>query len=364
MDIPEVFKKIYNHPYIEESGINYPLVTVVVTNYNYSKYVVSCLESVKRQTYPNYKCIVIDDCSIDDSIEKIKDFLNNESLGQKFSLIRHKENRGQMAAFKTGLEAAEGAFIVFVDADDILFHDFLETHIKYHLNSDIPVAFTSSNQLQIDENSQIIYCNHPQLDTHHKPKYIDYSAKFFGPWIWATTSSMMFRKSVLKVIMPADTNALKICADAYIAKFANLLSGSVLIPTVHGCYRRHENNYFSNNPFIGGVHPTGDSKMHPEYKVIRNMIISHIAAKKEEFTALLTEAMLIKIFIVLFDRFSEFHQFMNKNFNLYSTKSKSFILKFKIIIFISIILKNIRLAINHIIKQPMDFFIKLICYTE
>jgi glycosyltransferase involved in cell wall biosynthesis len=364
MDIPEVYKKIYHHPCIEESGIKYPLVTVIVTNYNYSGYIVSCMESVRRQIYPNYKCIVIDDCSTDNSVDKIKGFLDHDSSRQNFSLIRHGKNRGQMAAFKTGLEAAEGAFIVFLDADDILFHGFLDTHVKYHLNSDIPVAFTSSNQLQIDENSQIIYCHHPQLDTHRKPKYIDYSAKFFGPWIWATTSSMMYRKSVLKVIMPADISALKICADAYIAKFANLLSGSLLIPTVHGCYRRHENNYFSNNPFIGGVHPTGDSRIHPEYKMIRDMIIAHIAANKEEFTALLTEATLIKIFIVLFDRFSEFHQFIEKNFNLYSTKSKSFMLKFKIIIFLSILSKNIRMAIKHIIKKPMDFFIKLVCYTE
>ena len=364
MDIPEVFKKIYNHQYLDESGIKYPLVTVVVTNYNYSKYIVSCLESISRQTYPNYNCIVIDDCSNDDSVEKITNFLNDESLDQKFSLIRHNKNRGQMAAFKTSLEAADGAFIVFVDADDILFQDFLETHIKYHLNSDIPIAFTSSNQLQIDENSQMIYCHHPHLDTHRKPKYIDYSAKFFGSWIWATTSSMMFRKSVLKVIMPADTKALKICADAYIAKFANLLSGSLLIPTVHGCYRRHENNYFSNNPFIGGVHPTGDAKIYPEFKMIRNMIIAHIDAGKDEFTALLTEDTLIKIFIVLFDRFTEFHQFINTSFNIFSAKSNSYILKFKIVIFFSILSKNIRMAINLIIKKPMDFFIKLVCYTE
>ena len=355
-----ILKKIVDNQFIEKSKIIYPFVTVIITSYNYERYIISCLKSVERQNYPNYKCIIVDDCSTDNSVEKIDEFINNTDSKNKFTLIQHNKNGGQMSAFKTGLNAADGVFIVYVDADDILFDDFLTTHIQHHLTSMISIAFTSSNQLQIDENNQILYCNHPDLSTYGKLRLIDSNILLDGPWIWATTSSMMFRKAVLEMIIPDETDHFRICADAYISRFANMIGGSLLVPTVHGCYRKHGANNFSKNPFIGGILPTGDVRSHPTYNVMKDLIISHIAINREKFVEVLTKAGVLKILWILINQPFEINKLVKKYPELFDNRSKLFTLKLMLIFCPSIFVKNLCKKFKRFIKKPRDSLMKLI----
>ena len=173
------------------------------------------------------------------------------------------------------MQNADGPFVVLVDADDILLNDFLETHIRLHLGR-YTVAFTSSNQYQINENGEIIGGNHHDLQCKGEFRHVYHRSLHKPFWVWATTSSMMFRKSILDLIMTDSVSELKICADNYIVHFANLLGGSLLIPSVHGCYRRHGNNGFGSNPVIGGHLPVGDMDKHPKHKIVRKMILNHL----------------------------------------------------------------------------------------
>lgn len=269
----------------ESSKINLPFVTVIVTNFNYEKYIKDCLNSIAEQTYTNYKCIVVDDCSTDNSVKIIEQFIKSRD---NFTLIRREENGGQMAAFKTGLSHAEGPFVVFVDADDLLFDNFLETHLRRHMNG-TPVAFTSSNQIQIDEFSCFIGGKHADLMTKNRPRLIIPQDIHNPFWVWATTSSMMFRRSVLELIVPDDTDNFRVCADNYICHFANLIGGSLLIPETLGAYRRHGRNFFSQNPVIGGRLPTGDMRKHPKHHIVRLNILEHLLKYHETFISVLGE---------------------------------------------------------------------------
>lgn len=275
-----------NDERIKKTQINYPLVTVIVTNYNYEQYISDCLESISRQDYPNYKCIVVDDCSTDNSIEKIEGFIALRGLEDKFTLVKREKNGGQMAAFKTGLEYAEGAFVVFVDADDILFEDFISFHVKTHMEH-LPVAFTSSNQYQIDEKNQLIAGKHADLQVKNRLRFIEPQELHNPFWVWATTSSMMFRRSVLEIIIPDNYEDFRVCADNYICHFANLIGGSLLIPKVLGAYRRHGKNYFSINPVVGGRLPTGDMSNHPKHHIVRSSILAHILKNYNRFLPVL-----------------------------------------------------------------------------
>lgn len=266
-----------------------PLVSVVVTNYNYAPYITACLESIDRQTYPYMHCIVVDDCSTDGSVESINAFVaTSAEQTRRFSLVRCSTNGGQMAAFKAGLAMATGTFVVFVDADDILFDDFVSFHVSVHLNCR-PVSFTSSNQYQIDDKGAVVSGRHPDLYVKNRLKYIHSRSLLFPFWLWATTSSMMFRKAVLDIIMPSDTEPFRICADNYLCHYANLLGGSYLIPSIHGCYRRHSKNYFSANPFIGGQLPTGDMRKHPRFELVRRNIFRDLTVHHDRFLSLLGE---------------------------------------------------------------------------
>ncbi|QSV44939.1 glycosyltransferase [Geobacter benzoatilyticus] len=270
-----------------------PFVTVIVTNYNYGKYVADCLRSIARQTYSNFKCIVVDDCSTDDSPGIIQAFISSGEAAGRFTFVRHETNRGQMGGFVTGLHHAEGSFVVYVDADDLLLEDFIEAHLYAHARFE-PVAYTSSNQYQIDEYGEIVSGIHSDHKAKGRFKYVTSRPIYHPYWVWATTSSMMFRRSVLDLIVPGNTDTYRICADNYICHFANLVGGSLLIPTVHGCYRRHGSNHFSSNRILGGDHPTGDMERHPKHHEIRLGIFAHLCEKSDWFIPALSKGKFLK----------------------------------------------------------------------
>ena len=88
-----------------------PLVSVVVPTYNCAPYLARALHSVLDQTYPNLECIVIDDGSTDDTPQIL------EAFGSRIHAIK-QANAGASAARNAGIEAARGAYIAFLDADD------------------------------------------------------------------------------------------------------------------------------------------------------------------------------------------------------------------------------------------------------
>jgi len=97
----------------------------------------------------------------------------------------------------------------------------------------------------------------------------------------------MFRRPVLNYVLSDSDNAFRKCADNYVCHFSNLLGGSILIPRVLGCYRRHLNNAFSNNPLIGGRLPTGDMRNHPTHHLVLHHISERLFECNQQFISLL-----------------------------------------------------------------------------
>ena len=266
-----------------------PKVSIIITNYNYVDYIVDCLQSVSQQSYPEIECIVVDDHSSDGSAAQILRFIERDRSSISFKLVCHEMTRGQYAAFRTGMAHVSGAFIVFLDADDLLLPDFISEHVRVHLSMP-PVAFTSSNQYQIDSLGQVIGGVHPDLLTQDRFRMIGTVSLHRPFWVWATTSSMMFRRAVLDYALVDADEVFRKCADNYVAHFCNLLGGSILIPTVLGCYRRHQRNTFSNNPLIGGRLPTGDMRHHPTHRLVLDSIRTRLVECHKEFISLLGPA--------------------------------------------------------------------------
>ena len=93
-----------------------PLVTVVITTYNRPEYLESAIESVQHQTYEPIELVVVDDHS-DTPVESIVSSLSTDHF-EAVEYIRHDQNRGANAARNTGLQAASGEYIAFLDDDD------------------------------------------------------------------------------------------------------------------------------------------------------------------------------------------------------------------------------------------------------
>ncbi len=91
--------------------------TVVITSYNLENYIERAIESVLNQEFKNYEIIVVDDCSTDNTIEKIKNYKN-----KNLYLYKTKENSGKGGAPRNiAIEKAKGEYIVFLDGDDTLY---------------------------------------------------------------------------------------------------------------------------------------------------------------------------------------------------------------------------------------------------
>lgn len=87
--------------------------SVIVTAYNIGKYIAKSIESVRSQSFKNYELIVIDDCSTDNTLEKIKKF-------NDIQIIEHKKNKCLGGARNSGVKQAKGEYIIFLDGDDYL----------------------------------------------------------------------------------------------------------------------------------------------------------------------------------------------------------------------------------------------------
>lgn len=97
------------------------LVSVIILNYNYSRYLRQCIESVLAQDYPAVELIVVDDGSTDDSRAVI------ESYGERL-VGSFKANGGMVSAMNHGFGLAHGAIIMFVDSDDYLLPGAISAH--------------------------------------------------------------------------------------------------------------------------------------------------------------------------------------------------------------------------------------------
>ena len=101
-------------------------ITVVMPVYNVEKYVSECLDSIINQTFDNFECIIIDDCSPDSSMLIIEEKLAEYKGNISFRIVRKEKNEGVSAARNKGIELSQGSYVFFIDSDDTLYEDCLE----------------------------------------------------------------------------------------------------------------------------------------------------------------------------------------------------------------------------------------------
>ena len=101
-----------------KNSFKFPLVTIVVPLFNEERFIIDCLKSIKQQSYKNWECFIVNDCSTDNSVNIAEKFIRG---APGFRIIHHDRNRGLAASRNTGLQNANGEFITFLDSDDFLF---------------------------------------------------------------------------------------------------------------------------------------------------------------------------------------------------------------------------------------------------
>jgi len=105
--------------------MNDPFASFIVPTYNRRRWIGECLDAINRQTYRNFEVIVIDDCSSDGTVEWLRS-------NPEYNFVRvcaQERNGGASVARNTGVRLSGGELIVFIDSDDLLEPEHLETAV-------------------------------------------------------------------------------------------------------------------------------------------------------------------------------------------------------------------------------------------
>ncbi len=137
-----------------ERHANRPFFSIILPVYNACRvnprYLIEALESVRKQTYKDFELIIVNDGSTDNSEGLCRDFISkNPDLSIRYHV---KENEGQSSARNFGARAAHGAYLCFIDQDDLWVHNKLELKRPY-LDLDLDLVYTDADV--IDENGAV-----------------------------------------------------------------------------------------------------------------------------------------------------------------------------------------------------------------
>lgn len=123
------------------------VVSVIIPVYNAEKYIDKTIQSVLAQTYTNYEIILINDCSKDQSLQKIAECAEENPRIKVYTL---EKNSGAAVARNYGLDMAQGRYIAFLDSDDTWTEDKLEKQLAFMKEKDAAFVYCSYDMVNAD----------------------------------------------------------------------------------------------------------------------------------------------------------------------------------------------------------------------
>lgn len=181
-------------------------LSVIVTNFNYARYLPVAIDSALGQSEP-VQVIVVDDFSTDTSREVIA------SYGSRIDAVLQPENRGHGAGFNAGFARATGDLVMFLDADDFLLPDAAKLVID---NYD-PAASTYFFRMRYTDETGVLAGYFPTLGVPFSSGDLAPALCARGRYNGTITSGLVFSRKVLEQVMPMDGETFRQGGDGYLA---------------------------------------------------------------------------------------------------------------------------------------------------
>jgi glycosyltransferase involved in cell wall biosynthesis len=256
-------------------NLSLPLVSVIINNYNYGRFLADAARSVVAQTYKNIECVIVDDASTDDSAAILAEIEREHAA---IKIIRRNANGGQWRAFLDGFRHSSGSYVIALDSDDVLLPRCIEIHVWAHLSSRRPVGFSSGDLLQ-QAGGQIVTTTKPALSQYVQsmqgrilrdfvrpvelacPDLWPYSTGdlrlqeklYYTPspqldWVWSATSGSCFRRDAVNLLVDCEGPDMQRWAvDDLLNIGIGALTGSLVIDVPIGVNRIHGDNRFNKH---------------------------------------------------------------------------------------------------------------------
>jgi glycosyltransferase involved in cell wall biosynthesis len=161
---------------LKNHDLKNPEITVVITSYNYERYIENCINSVIKNKLEDIEILVVDDNSEDGSLSIIENFLNEKI---SFTLIKKKKNTGAIRSKNLGIKNSLGKYVFMLDADNEIYEDCLAQHLDYLKSKKLDAVYSIIDCF--DESGNFIHqisnksYNYSELK---KCNYIDSMAMF------------------------------------------------------------------------------------------------------------------------------------------------------------------------------------------
>jgi len=216
---------------MSEVAERHPRVSIIIDNYNYALYLEEAIRSAIEQTYSNIEVIVVDDGSTDGSKYIIDKYANSGVVKAVY-----KENGGQASAMNAGFRVCSGDFVVFLDSDDMLKPEAVETAINVWQPDFSKVQWHLEG---IDEKSHSMRIYYPPLkvrvNLESAPSLVCRWLEYGSP----PQSGNMYSRAFLEEVFPLPEKLFRIGADTPLILSAPFFGRVYDLPYVLGYYRRH-----------------------------------------------------------------------------------------------------------------------------
>jgi glycosyltransferase involved in cell wall biosynthesis len=216
-----------------------PLASIVISSYNYGRFLADAIDSALGQTYPNAEVIVVDDGSTDDSRWVIARY------GERVRPV-WKDNGGQGSALNAGYRASRGEVVFFVDSDDLLLPTAIEKALPFF--ADPRVAKVHWSLWAVDDKGHrtgdlVMF---PLSEGDLRGAVIE-----GGPYgyLWPDTTGNAWARRFLERVLPIPEEAFRTCPDLYLCGLAPLFGTIGMIKEPQGCWRSHSHNHSVRHAF-------------------------------------------------------------------------------------------------------------------
>lgn len=175
-------------------------ISVIVPVYNVEKYVERCLKSIFSQTFKNFECIIVDDCSLDNSIKNVKKIIDGEPRAK---IYHRMANQGLGPARNYGMELCCGKYVCFIDSDDWIEKDYLQRlydAIEQHAADVVQMGYKSYGK----EAKEYVYTK----ETYKIPNNL--RERLFQTWILTAAWGKIYKKEYLlkyHIMFPTVTHS-------------------------------------------------------------------------------------------------------------------------------------------------------------
>lgn len=208
------------------------LVSVIVNNYNYARFLGTAIASALAQTYLNTEVVVVDDGSTDSSA-KIA-----QSYGSRIILVL-KKNGGQGSAFNEGFTRSSGQIVIFLDSDDYLFPTAVEEVVAVYR----PDAAKVHYRLTVVSADGQPIGQHPPPDAPLHDGDVVPILLERGHYTTPVGSGNAYSRSALERVLPVPEEDFRYGADGYVIATVPFYGSVIALNTPLAAYRFHGNNY-------------------------------------------------------------------------------------------------------------------------